>query len=153
MSKLMLFSFVALLMLGSAARSQELQPVGPKLTPKLLDLLRQEMQAVLQASHEIVQAAAFGEHSTVAEKARQVHDSFILEQSMSEQERKDLIAAVPQEFVNLDRSFHELTGNLAKAARARNQSLIDRYVGEMIAACGGCHSKYATDRFPGFQRN
>lgn len=153
MSKLWVWGVIALLVSASAARSQDLQPIGPKLTPKLLDLLRQEMQAVLQASHEIVEAAAFGEHSTVAEKAQQVHESFILEQSMSEQDRKDLIAAVPQEFVNLDRSFHELTANLAKAARARDQLLVDRYVGEIIAACGGCHGKYATDRFPGFQRN
>ncbi|HEX6142263.1 MAG TPA: hypothetical protein VFZ01_06075, partial [Geminicoccaceae bacterium] len=77
------------------------QPVGPELTPKLRDLLRQEMASVLVASQEILGAVVTGDHATIADRAQQIHDSFILEQSLSDQDREDLMSAVPPEFVEL----------------------------------------------------
>jgi hypothetical protein len=38
----------------------------------------------LRRPFDSVEAAAFGEHSTVAKKAQRIHESFILEQSMSD---------------------------------------------------------------------
>ena len=87
------------LALLAAAGAQAEEPVGPRLTPKLSDLLRQEMASVLLASQDILTGLVTGDHATVAERARQIHDSFILEQSLTEQDRQDLMAAVPPEFV------------------------------------------------------
>jgi hypothetical protein len=137
----------ALLLLVAGAALAE--PVGPNLTPKLQDLLRQEMASVLVASQDILGALATGDHAAVAERAQQIHDSFILRQSLTEQDKQDLMAAVPPEFVELDRSFHETAAALAVAARAKDvrQELIT--FARMTEACVACHGRFASDRFPG----
>ena len=108
----------AAVLLGAGLSDLHSEPVGPQLTPKLQELLRQEMASVLIASQDILGAIVTGDHATVAERAQQIHDSFILQQSFTEQDRKDLMAAVPPEFVDLDRAFHETSAELAAAARA-----------------------------------
>jgi len=61
--------------------------VAGLLAPKLQDLLRQEMQAVLIATDEIVNASIEGDYAKLADSAQQIHDSFILEQAMTEEDR------------------------------------------------------------------
>lgn len=128
--------------------AQEPEPVTPRLTPKLQGLLVQEMNAVLAASEEILGALVRGEDAVVAEKAQAIHDSFIMQQQMTEQDRKDLMRAVPQAFVERDRAFHELTGELAAAARAGDRTRQHDLFARMVEACSACHARYATDRFP-----
>jgi hypothetical protein len=133
----------------AAASVQAAEPVGPKLTPKLRDLLRQEMAEVLVASQDILGALATGDHATVAERAQQIHDSFILQQSLTEQDRQDLMTAVPPEFVELDRAFHETSAELASAARAEDVEQELSAFSQMAEACVACHGRFASDRFPG----
>lgn len=132
-----------------AASAQAAEPVGPKLTPKLRDLLRQEMTEVLIASQDILGALATGDHATVAGQAQQIHDSFILQQSLTEQDRQDLMTAVPPEFVELDRAFHETSAELAAAARAEDVGQELSAFDQMTEACTACHGRFASDRFPG----
>lgn len=143
-----LFALVSI----AAARAGDLQPIGPQLTPKLQDLLRQEMQAVLYATHEIVDASVEGDYAKLADRAQQIHDSFIMAQAMTEEDSRALMAALPPDFTKLDEKFHVLSGMLAQAARARDRELVGRYVGDMVAACGSCHARYATNRFPAFTK-
>ena len=141
----------AALMIGAAALAEEkTEPVGPKLPERLQELLLQEMNAVYAASVDIMDALIRGEDARVAEQAQAIHDSFILQQEMTEADRKALRAAVPAAFVERDRAFHQLTGELAAAARAGDEARQRALFGEMITACTGCHERYATDRFPGF---
>lgn len=128
----------------------ETQPVGPKLTPKLQSLLTQEMVAILQASQAILDALVRGDDGRVAEQAQAIHDSFILEREMTEQDRRDLMQAAPPAFVERDRAFHELTGNLAAAARRGDRERQLELFGRMVESCSGCHARYATNRFTGF---
>jgi hypothetical protein len=107
---------VALVIAGTVL-AQEAKPVGLQLTPKLRLLLVQEMRLVLSAQQVILSALVTGNHAVVAAQAERIHDSFILQQSLTEQDKQDLMAAVPPSFVKLDRSFHELAENLAEAAR------------------------------------
>jgi cytochrome c553 len=140
------------LVLASATSVVPAEPVGPKLTPKLLDTLRQEMASVLLASQDIVGALAIGDHGTVAERAQQVDDSFILEQSLTEQDREDLETALPPEFVELDRGFHETSAALAAAAHAEDvEQELDAFA-RMTEACVVCHGRFAADRFPSLAR-
>ena len=125
--------------------------VAGLLAPKLQDLLRQEMQAVLIATDEIVNASIEGDYAKLADRAQQIHDSFILEQAMTEEDRRTLLHVLPADFIELDEGFHALTAKLAAAARARDQQLVGRYVGDLVAACGNCHSRFATARFPAFE--
>jgi hypothetical protein len=123
-------------------------PVGPKLTPKLKDLIVQEMQFVLQASSEIHTAIVTGDHETVAEQAMKIHDSFIMKRSLTELDKANLMKAVPPAFVNLDAKLHETAARLAHVAEQKDMELETVFFAKMTEACVACHSAYATDRFP-----
>ncbi len=122
----------------------------PQLTPKLQDMLQREMISVNEASQQMLTALISGDEQRVAELAQQIHDSFILEQEMTEQDRADLMAAVPDEFVQMDSAFHQSLADMAAAARAGDLPLQHERFGQMLEACTACHARYATDRFPGF---
>lgn len=143
-------ALAAALAVAGTAPAQETGPVGPKLTETLRDMLRREMAAVLGASLEIQDALVRGEDARVAELAQSIHDSFILAQEMTPEDRAALRAAVPAAFVERDQDFHALTGELAKAARAGDAARQRVLFGEMVESCAACHERYATDRFPAF---
>ncbi|MBK0328838.1 cytochrome c [Rhodobacteraceae bacterium F11138] len=133
---------------GVPATGQDTGPVSPDLTPKLRDLLRQEMLSIEQASKDILSALIAGDDAHVAGLAQQIHDSFILQQSMTPEDKQDLMAAVPKEFVEQDQAFHELSADLAQAGRDGDRDAQHAEFGRMIEACTACHASYATDRFP-----
>jgi len=129
--------------------SNAADPVGPNLTPRLKGLLADEMQQVAAATSDLALAITAGDHATVQRLAGAVRDSFILKQSLTEQDKKDLMSAVPPGFVTLDRHFHGLAGKLADQAEKKNSELQHFYFAKMLDACIACHAQFATDRFPG----
>lgn len=143
-----LFGGLALTLFLSPALAGE--PVGPKLTERLLELLRNEMAQVGNATADLTVAIAGGDHETVADLSTKVRDSFILKQSLTPQDKKDLMAAVPKEFLMLDKRFHEMAGKMVEAAAAGDSKQQLSYYGQMLEACVQCHAQFATDRFPGF---
>jgi len=126
--------------------------IGPLLPPNVRAMLLEEMAAVLGATQMILDALVRGEDAVVAEKAQAIHDSFILEQQMTDADMQALLAVAPAEFVELDRAFHELAASLAEAARAGEQARQRELFGEVVEACAGCHARYAANLFPGFTR-
>ncbi len=132
---------------GPSASAQEVQPVSPDLTPKLRDLLRKEMLSIEGASKDILSALIAGDDARVADLAQKIHDSFILQQSMTPEDKKDLMAAVPEDFVTRDRAFHVLSADLAQVARDGDRAAQHQKFGQMVEACTACHALYATDRF------
>lgn len=88
--------------------------------------------------------------SPKTELAQQIHESFILQQEMTAGDRQDLMAAVPEDFVRMDRRFHELSAELARAAEAGDAQLQHERFGQLLEACSACHARYATDRFPNY---
>ncbi len=137
---------IALILIAGADAAD---PVGPKLTPRLKVLLADEMQQVAKATSDLALAIAAGDHASVSRLATAVRDSFILKQSLTEQDKKDLMSAVPAEFVALDRHFHGLAGKLAHHADSKDSELQNFYFSRMLEACTVCHAQFATDRFPG----
>lgn len=133
-----------------AARAETVSPVGPKLTPKLKDLIRQEMTQISDSMKEIGTAIATGDHETVADHAARISAGFILKRSLSEQDKKDLKSAVPPAFLQLDAAFHQTAEKLTEAARNRDPAREGALFSKMMENCVSCHSTYATDRFPGF---
>ena len=133
---------------GGSVTAQEVNPVSPELTPKLRDLLRKEMLSVEDASKQILSALIAGDDARVADLAQQIHDSFILQQSMTPQDKQDLMSVVSKDFVTRDRAFHQLAASLAEAGRDGNRARQHEQFGQMIDACTACHALYASDRFP-----
>lgn len=142
---------LASLLLGLTVSTSSLaaEPVTPKLTDKLSQLLQKEMRAVQGSMGSIHSAMVMGQHESVAENAQQIHDSFILQQELTEQDRKDLMSAVPKGFVKLDKEFHKLAASLAQAGRDRDTKKQQKLFDRMTGSCIQCHSKYVSDRFPG----
>jgi hypothetical protein len=108
------------------------------------------MVAILDASHRILDALIMGDNATVVERARAIERSFIMEQSMTKEDRQDLVSVLPAEFIDLDRLFHETAANLAAAAESGDLSQAHAFFDKMIETCSSCHGKFAVDRFPGF---
>lgn len=134
-----------------SAVSLAAEPVRPELTPKLQGLLKKEMIQVELAMQEVYSAIMQGQHAVVAEKGQAIHDSFILEQSLTGQDRQDLKAAVPPEFLQMDTYLHELSASLAEAGRAENTLQQVELFGRMTESCVACHSAYVADRFEGLE--
>ena len=125
-------------------------PVGPKLTERLKELLTKEMALVGDATSSLAIAIASGDHATVVDLGVKVRDSFILKQSLTPEDKKDLVGAVPKAFLMLDKRFHGMAGKMAAAAEAGDTELQLFYYGQMLEACAQCHSQFAGDRFTGF---
>ncbi len=155
MNTIQQFIAACLMAFVGIAAAQEATPVnvGDKLPANVRALLIQEMQAVLTASQAILEGIVKGQHKLVAEKAEGIHNSFILKQKMTPEDRKALMAAVPSAFVQQDRAFHKLSADLAAAARAEDQAQERALFGQMVEACSGCHSRYAGGRFSGLKNS
>lgn len=132
------------------AAAAEPQPIGPKLTPRLKQMLSEEMLSVKQSAKMILDGLIVGDHSMVATQAQQIHDSFILARSLTEQDKKDLMKAAPPEFLQRDGEFHQTAGKLADAAMHKDYELQRFYYARLVESCQSCHSQHATDRFPAF---
>lgn len=137
-----------LLCLATPTISTAAEPVTPKLTDELRQLLQEEMRAVQGAMTSIHSAMVMGQHASVAESAQQIHDSFILQQALTEQNREDLMSAVPAGFIDLDREFHQLSASLADAARNEDTHEQQILFSKMTGSCIECHGTYVSDRFP-----
>lgn len=144
-------ALVSLFALASLAPGLAAEPVGPELTPKLRSLLIKEMVQIEQAMQAIFSAIVRGQHATIAEKGQAIHDSFILKQSLTEEDRQDLKAAVPAEFLQMDAHLHELSASLAEAGRSEDTLQQIELFGRMADTCVACHSTYTADRFPGLE--
>lgn len=144
----LMISLAVALVMASSAHADE--PVGPKLPLKLRQLLQQEMIAVRQASQDILDALVMGQDDTVASRAQAIHDSFIMAQSMTEEERQTLKRTLSPAFVSLDKNFHAAAGVLAAAARSGDRPKQQREFAGLLATCSACHRQFATNRFPGF---
>lgn len=146
----MLIITLAFQPLSSVAEKPSGTNVGADLPPKVRSLLVQEMTIILATTKDILEALVRGQNEVVAEKAQAIHDSFIMKQEMTEADKKSLKTSVPPEFLKRDQAFHQLASRLAEAAREEDHAAQNQLFSEMINACAECHSRHATDRFPGF---
>lgn len=143
----------ALLTLGTFTAASAEQTgdinIGEQLPPKIRGLLIEEMQAILEASQKIQAAIVQGFHEIVAKEAQAIHDSFIMEQQMTDEDEQALLAILPKDFLEQDEALHELSAKLAEAGRDQNTALQLQRFSEMNQGCVDCHRKYASARFPG----
>jgi len=126
------------------------EPVGPRLPEKLRGLLQQEMMAIRDASHEILDALVMGQDGVVAARAQDIHESFIMQRNLTDDDRQILRRTLPEALVVLDRSFHQAATRLAAAARRGDGPAQRARFAELTDTCAVCHRQFATNRFPGF---
>lgn len=76
-----------------------MEPVSQNLTSKLLELLRNEMFSVEDASWHTLLALVAGNDVRFVELAQITHDSLILRQAKSPQDKRDLMVDVREDYV------------------------------------------------------
>lgn len=133
----------------TVAAEEAEEPVTAALSPETRGVLIREMQAIAGAMGDIHRALVTGDHETVGEQARKIHDSFVLAQALSDAQRKEIGTKLPGEFVAADRAFHGLAAKLAEAAKQGDPDVERFWFQEMTRACQGCHTDFAAGRFPG----
>lgn len=126
-------------------------PVALDLPQNLRDALVEEMRAVQRDTLAIAAAIPLADWSAVEEAALRIRASYILERTLSAEDRAALGKALPEGFVLLDQRFHEDAAHLAEAARASRADTAVFYASRLFDGCTSCHARYAGARFPGFR--
>ena len=123
------------------------EDVTSELNPKLRGLLQKEMIGIEAAMKDIYSAIIRGNHGLVNEKGQAIHDSFILAQELTDEDRQALKAAVPRAFLKLDQKFHKQAEKLAEAGKEKNTGKQKQLFDRMTDACVSCHSRFVNERF------
>jgi len=119
------------------------------LSPELRALLKQEMQALQSGMVAVIPAFVSGDLSTVEKIARNMKDSFILRQAITQEQMHELHSTLPEPFIKMDQEFHYFAGMLSHTAKRKNLELVNFYISKLTESCVACHSQYATHKFPG----
>ncbi|MBV1932652.1 MAG: hypothetical protein KUG71_13155 [Porticoccaceae bacterium] len=118
------------------------------LSPELRALLSKEMVAIQQGMMAVIPAYVSGNWSEIEQIARQIKNSYILKQSLTDHQLHELHNSLPEGFIKQDQHFHYLSGMLEHAASNKKTELVGFYFSKMSESCVSCHSQYATHRFP-----
>lgn len=138
------------LCLSILAQPASAQDVTAELPPEIRSLLQEEMVQIDAAMKVIHGSIVRGEHEVVEKQGKAIHDSFILQQSLTPEGRKALKNAVPDEFLQLDQGFHALAAELSSSGGRKDTAAQLKIFGQLTQACVSCHSRYVSERFDGF---
>jgi cytochrome c556 len=153
MNKLIKLVFLLLAVTTLQAETKTDQAVGSQLPDSIRSLLIEEMQAINEGMAKILTGLVGADYALVAQQAQAIHDSFIMAQKITDEQRQVLKQTLPVAFIEKDKAFHQLSAQLAEAARAGNTEQQLQLYQSMQAACVACHQQHATDRFPDFSKN
>jgi hypothetical protein len=118
------------------------------LSPELRDLFSREMVELQNGMMNMVPLYVSGQWAEIAAIAGRMERSYVLTKNLSELQMHELHEKLPSAFVRLDQQFHYFAGMLKHAARMEKVELVGFYTSKMAEACVGCHSEYATHKFP-----
>jgi hypothetical protein len=138
---------------GEQVSRHELEKHGAgveSLSPGLRDLLTKEMLGLQNGMMSIIPAYVSGNWSVIETIADKMQGSYILNKNITDQQVKELHAALPDSFIKLDQQFHYLSGMLSHAAKNKKAELVGFYFSKLSEACVNCHAEYATHKFPAF---
>jgi hypothetical protein len=121
------------------------------LSAPLREALTAEMIALQNGLAAVVPALVAGHWDEVARIGRQMRDSYILRQALSQAQLSELQQALPPSFLELDERFHYLAGMLSHAAEAKKPELVGFYLGSLAETCVNCHARHARAKFPAFR--
>ena len=119
------------------------------LSPELRTLLSKEMQALEEGMKSILPAYISGDFVEIANIAKKMKNSYILKQTITQDQKHELMIKLPKSFLRSDQKFHEYAGMLNHVAEKKNLELVGFYYSKLTESCVSCHSEHATHRFPG----
>lgn len=131
-----------------ATHVEEKLSVVESLSPELREVLSKEMQALQDGMKSIIPEYIAGKWNEVETIATQMKNSYILKKKLSEHQVHELHSKLPPLFIELDQEFHYLAGMLAHAAEKKKPELVGFYFSKLGESCVGCHTRFATHKFP-----
>jgi hypothetical protein len=140
---------IAAAALAQAPETPQIEPVL-ELSPSLRAAFVATQQQVDQGYQRIAMALPRGDWPGVEEGARRIQRASLLEQKLSDEQREELLRALPEDFLAIDARFHRYAEKLASAAQTGDSDLMALYFAKLSESCVSCHDTYATGRFPGF---
>jgi hypothetical protein len=123
------------------------------LSPDLRGVLSQEMNALESGMISIIPQYNSGNWAEIESTARKMKNSYILKQSLTEKQVKELHSGLSHAFIEKDQQFHYLAGMLEHAAKSKKPELVNFYFSKMNESCFSCHNKFATHKFPALKSN
>lgn len=124
-----------------------------QLSHDLKEILNQEMNGIQGGMKKIIPAIAAGDWETIAKTAKNIGDSFILKQKLTQKQIEELHHSLPAGFIEIDQKFHSTARKLAHSAHQQDAELVNFYFYKLHSQCTQCHAKYATERFPNLKPN
>jgi cytochrome c556 len=121
-----------------------------KLSPDVLNLLRDEMSQIAKGVQGIAFYLATADWKSIRETSMKIRDSYIMEKRLTPAQAKELDQALPARFKQLDTEFHQRAERLGAAAATHDPELVAFQYSRLIETCAICHAAYAKSRFPGF---
>jgi len=121
------------------------------LSPQLVELLREEMRALLAGMQSLAAGIATADWGSVAETSAQISASYLLDRKLAPAQRTELETSLPEHFKRLDSGFHLEAKKLEAAAARHDQQLASFHYYRLLESCTTCHALYAPARFPGFK--
>jgi len=122
------------------------------LSPDLRSLLNKEMQALQSGMQALIPAYVAGDMVKIAAIAKNMKESYILKQSITNKQKHELMEKLPKAFLHLDKQFHQRAGMLEHVAQERHSELVGFYYGKLLESCVGCHSQHASHRFTALKK-
>ncbi|HEO98829.1 MAG: cytochrome c [Campylobacterales bacterium] len=142
---------LGIIIAATAILSANENPKGVEgLSKETRALLADEMKHIEKGMHHIFSSIVKGEYEEISKTATDIHNSFIFAQSLTETQRAELKANLPQGFIDLDRSFHAAAAKLSEAAEFEDKAAVEENFSTMTGLCVQCHSTYAAQRFHAF---
>ena len=123
---------------------------GIELSPELTSLLQAEMVELSGGIQSIARYIATADWKAIEETSEKMHGSYIMKKSLTQSQAMELKQKLPHEFKKLDAAFHARAKQLGQAAASKDVELISFRYSRLVESCAGCHSAFATNRFPGF---
>ncbi len=120
------------------------------LSTDLRKLLTDEMLALQNGMMSIIPAYVSGNWNEIEHIAHKMENSYILKQSLSDKQIKELHNSLPDSFMKLDKQFHYLSGMLKHAAEHKKPELVGFYFSKLSESCVSCHTQHAAHKFPAF---
>ncbi len=120
------------------------------LSPELRELLQKEMVELQSGMMSIIPAYVSGNWSDIEHIAHKMESSYILKQSLTDEQVKELHDSLPESFIKQDQHFHYLSGMLSHAAKNKKSELVGFYFSKLGESCVTCHSEFAVHKFPAF---
>lgn len=120
------------------------------LSPELVELLRAEMREISFGIQGLALSLATADWQSIQETSAKIRASYIMENQLTPAQAEELEHVLPEQFKQLDAEFHHRAEKLGMAAAEHDSELVVFHYSRLLESCAGCHSTYASERFPGF---